>query len=44
MLQKKGKAKLREHANHEEDLHNGVAALRNVHWRLAKGQKLWEMV
>ena len=44
MLQKKGKAKLREHVNHDEDLSNGIAALRNVHWRLARKQKLWELV
>jgi hypothetical protein len=41
MLMKTGKYNLgAEHTNHEEDLANGVAALRNVYWRMNAGQDL----
>ncbi len=41
MLMKTGKYNLGpEHTNHEYDLANGIAALRNVYWRLDDGQDL----
>lgn len=41
MLMKTGKYNLGdEHTDHESDMSNGIAALRNVHWRLAHGQNL----
>ena len=40
-LMKTGKYNLgAEHTNHEEDLANGIAALRNVYWRMDDGQDL----
>lgn len=41
MLMKTGKYNLGdEHTNHESDMHNGIAALRNVWWRIEAGQDL----
>lgn len=41
MLLKTGKYRLlAEYTNHVEDLANGIAALRNVWWRIQAGQKL----
>lgn len=39
-----GRYKLHPHTNHQEDEAVGIAALRTVHYRLSKKQKLWEMV
>lgn len=41
-LFKNGRYKLHPHTNHQEDEAVGIAALRTVHWRLARGQKLWK--
>lgn len=38
MLLKDGGYRLIEHSNHEEDLQNLIAALRNVWWRIGAGQ------
>ena len=41
MLMKTGKYNLgAEHTNHESDSANGIAALRNVYWRMEAGQDL----
>ena len=44
MLRKDATYRLVEYTNHDDDMAQFVAALRNVHWRLAHGQKLWERV
>lgn len=41
-LFKDGRYKLHPHENHQEDEAVGIAALRTIHWRLSKGQKVWE--
>jgi hypothetical protein len=43
-LFKDGRYKLHPHLNHQEDEAIGIAALRTVHYRLSKGQRLWEKV
>lgn len=41
MLMKTGRYNLgAEHTNHESDCANGIAALRNVYWRMENGQDL----
>lgn len=43
MLMKTGRYKLlAAYTNHEEDMANGIAALRNCWWRIQHGQKVWE--
>lgn len=41
-LFKDGRYKLHPHTNHQEDEAVGIAALRLVHWRMSKGQKVWQ--
>jgi hypothetical protein len=43
-LFKDGRYKLHPHENHQEDEEVGISALKTIHWRLRKGQKLWEVL